>query len=169
VTESLVELLLACHDRIRSFIGLARTLARDESSEPAQVVESCRRCERYFAEALPLHVADEEASILPRLAGKSPEVDAALATMASEHAEHARALEALLAALRELGKTPSSRAARSRLGAAADPLGLAFDAHLALEERVLFPAISTLLEPTTRDEIVRELRLRRETKGAPAA
>ena len=39
------------------------------------VLEASRRCERYFSEALPLHVEDEEQSLLPRRRGRTPELD----------------------------------------------------------------------------------------------
>ncbi len=63
----LVDLLLACHERIRYFVSLAREagIRRDVSKQ--EVVEACLRVEQYFLEALPLHVKDEEQSVVRRV------------------------------------------------------------------------------------------------------
>ncbi len=71
-----VGLLLECHERIRSFLALARRIAEVGPSAPGTVPEAAARVRRYFTEALPLHARDEEESILPRLRGLDPTVDA---------------------------------------------------------------------------------------------
>src|SRR4051812_25565021 len=83
----IVDILLECHERIRSFTGLARRLASTHGLSEEEVRDAAARVTRYFSEALPLHVADEEQSILPRLSGRSPELDAALNGMQREHHE----------------------------------------------------------------------------------
>ena len=64
--EDLVSLLLECHHRIRGFSALGVELGTRADLPAADVVQGCERVERYFGEALPLHVADEEESLLPR-------------------------------------------------------------------------------------------------------
>ena len=76
--DDAVGLLLECHERIRSFLALARRIAEVGPSEPGSVPEAAARVRRYFTEALPLHAQDEEASILPRLRGLDARVDAEL-------------------------------------------------------------------------------------------
>lgn len=66
-TTDLVALLMDCHARIRHFAKLAHRIGVDLEATPANRSEACLAVERYFTEALPLHVQDEEESILPRL------------------------------------------------------------------------------------------------------
>jgi hypothetical protein len=70
-----VELLLECHERIRHFARLALKLAGTRDLPPAEVAEAAAAVRRYFAEALPLHAADEEESMMPRLRGRDPAVE----------------------------------------------------------------------------------------------
>src|SRR5690606_27503113 len=66
----LIDALLECHERIRTFIDVAQRIATSPNAPPEEIREAATRVRRYFDEALPRHVADEEQSILPRLAGK---------------------------------------------------------------------------------------------------
>jgi iron-sulfur cluster repair protein YtfE (RIC family) len=159
--EDIVELLLACHERIRRFSALACALAEAEDLDEAEVAQAATAVVRYFAEALPLHVRDEEESVLPRLKGASAELDAALDRMHGEHEKHEPGLERLLQLCSELGRTPERQAElASELRACARELESAFEAHLAEEERVVLPAVRAL-PPAVRDKMLRELRARR--------
>lgn len=164
--EDFVGLMLECHERIRAFSALAVEVARRMDLAAAEVAEACARCERYFTEALPRHVADEEESLLPRLRGHSAAVDEALAVMHAQHDEHRPLLTAFLEALRDVRLAPGDEAARRRLALLAERLRHDFDAHLGLEERVLFPAISASWTPEQSARAVEELRARRG-RGAP--
>jgi hemerythrin-like domain-containing protein len=157
----LVDLLLECHERIRRFTGLAREVGIRFEAPSSEVVEACASVERYFSEALPLHVADEEHSILPRLQGKSADVDLALKAMAEQHARHEPLLRALLDASALVRATPHDRALRSALADAASSLDQEFAEHLGLEESQIFPAIRRLLEAEVQAQILSELRARR--------
>jgi iron-sulfur cluster repair protein YtfE (RIC family) len=110
---------------------------------------------------LPLHVRDEEESTLPRLRAHSPEVDRALDRMDAEHDEHGPKLAALLRACAAVRGAPHERALRVALLEVARELEQDFQAHLELEETVLFPAIRASLSADVQAEIVRELRARR--------
>ncbi len=83
-----VDLLLECHTRIRSFTTLAARLASTPGLAAAEVAEAAAGVHRYFTQALPLHARDEEESVLPRLRGRDPEVDRELAEMVHEHRGH---------------------------------------------------------------------------------
>jgi hemerythrin-like domain-containing protein len=163
-SEDLVDLLLACHDRIRSFTALARAAAERSDAGADDVIDACSRVERYFVEALPLHVRDEEESVLPRLEGRSAEVDGALRLMKEQHERHQPMLRDLLDVLSALRRDPSAGALRSDVARAAGALERAFAEHLALEEAVVFPAIRVLLSPLEQTEIKDELRRRRDAK-----
>lgn len=157
-----MDLLLECHGRIRQFVALAREAGERRDLTAADVAEACSRVERYFVEALPLHVRDEEDSILPRLSGRSSELDQALSKMQAEHQEHEPALARLLSACRAVRAAPDDPLCRRELGQTAAALGHAFDGHLELEETVVFPALRDLLTEAARADITSELRARRQ-------
>jgi hypothetical protein len=167
-----VDLLLECHDRIRSFLALALRIPGAVAEDPVLVAEAAERVRRYFVEALPLHAQDEEQSILPRLRGADPAVDAALAAMAREHLEHERPLGALVAECDLLSRDPGRLRERAALvGAPARELEAHFALHLRGEEEVIFPAVRRLLDPAADLAVVGEIRRRRGVEDAapPAA
>lgn len=159
--ESLLGLLLACHTRIRRFARLALTVGARPELPAAEVKEACRQCLRYFTEALPLHVRDEEDSLWPRLAHKSAALDATLAQMRAQHFGHVSRLAALQVALEAVLARPGEPALHRQLAAAASTLETDFEEHLALEETELFPFLETALGAEDRAAIVEELRARR--------
>jgi iron-sulfur cluster repair protein YtfE (RIC family) len=157
-----VDLFLECHDRIRTFIALAGTLGQSEDSSEAEISDAAGRITRYFTEALPLHVADEEESIVPRLSGRDPDVDAALERMRLEHKEHEPQLESLLETCRSLQVSPNRlNELRTLLLAAASTLERQFLEHLQEEETIILPAIRTFLSSDDREAMLREVRARR--------
>lgn len=140
--DTVAAALAACHERIRRFAGLAARIAAHPEAPPAERAEAAAAVVRYFTVALPLHAADEDASLAPRLRGRDPAVDAALAQMTAEHAAHAAVLEPVIAACRAIAAAPATTP--PSLAADAAALAAAFAAHLDLEERVIFPAIAAL-------------------------
>ncbi len=159
--RDLVDLLLECHQRIRDFVRLAEAVGRRDDAADAEVIDACLRCERYFTEALPLHVRDEEDSLLPRLRGHEPRIDEALVAMHRQHDEHEALLCSLLGALRAVRESPLDRPRRVRLASAAEALALEFEAHLRLEENEIFPLVRGRLSAREQAEILNELRARR--------
>src|SRR5689334_19419821 len=82
-----IDLLLDCHGRIRHFLTLAERLAdAPPSTPPSDLSETAAAVRRYFTVALPLHVADEDRSISPRLRARAPAVAALLDELEVEHA-----------------------------------------------------------------------------------
>lgn len=161
-TPDLVDLLGECHDKIRRFVALAHTAAVRADAPADQVAKACVDATRYFREALPLHVADEEESILPRLRGLSSDIDRALDHMAQQHQQHALKLWVLLAALAEVQTAPHKADSRRALARAAVRMKAEFDEHLALEESIIFPAIRHHLSRDTQATVIDELRRRRQ-------
>jgi iron-sulfur cluster repair protein YtfE (RIC family) len=140
-----VDALSDCHDRIRAMTTLAGRLAAARDLPADDVRDAAARVRRYFDEALVHHVADEEQDILPRLAGRDPAIDDALATMRAEHADHEPAVARLVAICAAIEADPEHlRRVAPDLAALAAGLDVQFAGHLALEERVLFPAIRAL-------------------------
>jgi iron-sulfur cluster repair protein YtfE (RIC family) len=165
VAGDAVDLLLDCHERIRSFLALARRVAEAPPSDPG-VGEAALRVRRYFVEALPLHARDEDESLLPRLRGRDAAVDAELDAMSREHREHEAPLAALVAACERIGAAPERLAdVAPQLSSAVAELERHFVPHLRREEAVIFPAMRRLLDREEDAAIVRELRARR----SPAA
>lgn len=159
--ESLVDLLGACHTRIRRFARLAFTVGARPELPADEVRDASEQCLRYFTEALPLHVRDEEDSLLPRLAGRSGALDAALAQMRAQHFSHQVQLESLDAALRAVQLHPNEPALHRQLASVASTLETDLEDHLRLEETEVFPLIDRALAPEVREAIVAELRARR--------
>ena len=157
-----IDLLLECHGRIRTFVTMARATGESQGREAHELVDACARVERYFTEALPLHVQDEEESLLPRLQGRRADVDRALASMHAQHEAHRPLLEAMLGAAGALRQSPGDPALLASLAGAARRLELDFQKHLDLEENLLFPAARELLEEAERADILGELRARRQ-------
>ena len=166
--QDLVDLLSECHDRIRRFVALAREAATRHDVPADQISRACADVERYFTAALPLHVADEEESIAPRLRGLSSEVDRALDKMEDQHQGHAPKIEALLGVVAEVGRDPSDQDRRRALAGVAADLEVDLEQHLALEEAILFPAVRDMLSRETQTQVMEELRQRRRQNGPHA-
>ncbi len=156
------ELLLECHGRIRKFLGFARDLAEVRDASPDDVRQVAAQVRRYFAVALPLHIADEEELIEPALVGLRPELDDALAAMRSEHAGHVPAVTRLVTTCDVLERDPRELAGvASVLAATTAGLAAEFEPHLEREERVIFPALAQL-SAERRAAIQAGMRARRE-------
>lgn len=156
-----VDILLACHARIRTFADSAVRLAAP-GVVPEEAREAAAKIRYYFRAAFPSHVDDENDSLLPRMGGLSPEIDAALTTMEREHDEHAAPLARLLALCDALVEDPARlESLREELGTRARWLREAFEQHLTMEETIIFPAIRERLSHETRDELLYEAKARR--------
>lgn len=163
--EDVVDLMLACHARIRHFLGVARAVGRGEAASEADLRDACERTRRYFVEALPRHVADENESVLPRLRGRSASLDAALAAMYLQHTDHAPVVDALVRLLDRVAldpASPESPAHRASLLRCAETLTADLEHHLAAEETLVFPAMRALLSDAEKAQILAELRARRQ-------
>jgi iron-sulfur cluster repair protein YtfE (RIC family) len=161
--QDVVDLLLECHERIRGFTALARRLGGAAGVADAEVADAAAKVRRYFVEALPLHAADEEESLLPRLRGRDPAVDRELEAMHREHDEHQAILGRVVALCDALAADPSRhRELGPALAEAAGALERHFEAHLAREEEVIFPAVRRELGDSERARIAEELRARRQ-------
>jgi hemerythrin-like domain-containing protein len=161
--------LLDCHARIREFMAIAQRIATWEGT-PAEVSGAAARVERYFRVALPLHVADEELSLRPRLvaAPVAPGVLLALDAMTEEHGTIEALVAALLPRWAALAARPSDLASLTRaLAEDSAELQRRFDAHLEQEERVLFPAVREHLGADAQS-IRAEMAARRASAGGSA-
>lgn len=161
--EGPVDLLLACHDRIRGFGDLAARLAASPPAPEDRVADAALLVLRYFTLAFPHHHADEEESVVPRLRKvEDASLEAALDALGAQHAAILEALPRLVSRWRVIAEDPAALVdlapdLRDLTARLRDLL----DVHLELEERVVFPAIQERLGPADRDRIVQEMRARR--------
>lgn len=159
VDEDPRALLMACHGRIRDHIALAVRLAQPAlAASAAELAAAAHSVHRYFSVALPLHIADEDDSVRPRLAGVVAED--ALRTMSEQHVIIDAELARLVPYFAELAAGRLERAALLREHEALIDLQRALDLHLELEETRIFPALEQWT-PAQRSELMRELRDRR--------
>jgi hypothetical protein len=158
-----VDDLLACHVRIRKFLALARRLSSARHVAADDIAEAAGDVARYFAEALPLHAADEDLSVRPLLerAPVSGEVRALLHRMSAEHVDLHALLADVVPLWREVALRPSLlHRCEGELGRAAVELQARFRSHLEPEESVLFPALRRL-PPRALADLRAEMRARR--------
>jgi len=158
------ELLLACHAHIRHFVQLGQTLATIRVVSIEEVVESSRALFRYFHDALPLHEADENESLYPRLLPlpRWNLVREAGEAMLEQHRAVNELVAELLPICEILKREPERLAVLcGHLQQVTHALGQVFAAHLNLEESVIFPALPELLTPEQMDAMLREMQARR--------
>ncbi len=168
VPSDAVDLLLECHARIRHFVAMASRLGEASAAPPGEIADTAARVHRYFTEALPLHVRDEEDSLAPRLRGRDPALDAAVDALVREHGEHGPALADLAGACAALVRDPGRHGELAPVvRQAALDLARQFEFHLSAEEAIVLPAVRRLLDATADAEIVNEIRQRRDGRAAP--
>ncbi len=158
----LLGLLLACHHRIRTFIALAGAIALQRAANDAELRDACHRCRRYFVEALPLHVLDEELSLLPRLQVLVPALEPALQQMHAEHVGHGPQVRELCDLLQAVTNSPEDATLRAQLAVVAANLQVEFVDHLQAEETAIFPWIASALSSEDQAAVIHELRARRQ-------
>lgn len=110
----------------------------------------------YFGRAVRRHETDEELSVFPRL-GDHPELTPTLMALTVAHRHH----EELHERLRAIVDGGPSGANATELSETAKRLETACRAHIAIEEKLLFPAARRLLDDKTCRAIVAEMDGRR--------
>jgi hemerythrin-like domain-containing protein len=155
-----VEVLLSAHIETRHVLSVAETLA--QSNATPSTGELAAQVADYLEWLLPLHHADEDESLAPRLKGKHPVVDEALVNMARQHL----ALQGPLARLKLLCRQVASdtsrlHALRFEVGSAVGDLRARLKEHEAMEESIVFPALKRTLYVDELDSISDEMKARR--------
>lgn len=162
-----VGLLRACHGRVTHFAELALRLAdHPTDSAPGEAVQQAAgKVLRYFDQAAPLHHADEEEDLLPRLRQRlgdrqtTAELAGLLAGLAGEHGELHDRWQALRPFLVELqqGRPVATDAYRE----AAEAFHAAEMDHVNREDTHLLPAAEAHLTAADRDALGRAMARRR--------
>jgi iron-sulfur cluster repair protein YtfE (RIC family) len=166
-SEDAVDLLIGCHQRIRHFTGVAVKLAHAQGATREEIGKAAAGVHRYYSVSLPLHEADEEQTLQPRLRAAAGEpVRHALLAMGDQHQAIDELIERLLPLLVLVRDKPDALAeVGGEMCSIAKALEEIFRAHLQMEEEVIFPAIRSALPESAREEILREMQERRKQSG----
>jgi hemerythrin-like domain-containing protein len=162
------ELLAACHDRVRRSLNLLRRLVdhAEQHGPDRQAAEAARDVLRYFSLAAPLHHEDEEKHLLPLLyASERAEWVEAAEQMVADHRTFRALWSELAIGLQALadGRLPDDL---DRLRRQAESFDALHTSHLALEDKLAFPAAAALADPTTRQAMSEDMAARRGVKLA---
>lgn len=151
-----IEMLRACHERIRSQCDTLRRLAEHLKGHgcDGEARQAASSVMRYFETAARHHHSDEEDDLLPRMMvaatlGNGSRLTGMIADIATEHREMERAWTELRAALHEIS-TGESKALDFL---AVDRFAKLYTSHIALEESTVFPLAEILLSRADLDAI----------------
>jgi iron-sulfur cluster repair protein YtfE (RIC family) len=162
--EDALDLLLSCHQRIRHFAAAASKLSHAQGASHDEIRMTAAGVYRYFSVSLPLHEADEEDTLRPRLDSLDDErVHHALIAMHDQHQAIDELLERLLPLVLLAERNPASLdQAGGEMCSLTKAIEEVFRAHLQLEEEVIFPAIRAQLPDEARAAMLSEMQARRQ-------
>ncbi len=160
-------LLSDCHRRIEMFLGVLEAVAavidRPASEETRRAMESALR---YFAEAAPKHIADEEVSLFPRLRQiQHAEVQASFSQLEKLEEEH-RWADDLHVEVESLGRRYLLTSCLSgteveKYRNSVTSLVFMYKRHIKIEDSTVFPLAARLLPHAEKMAIAEEMRRRR--------
>lgn len=160
--ENATDMLLGCHLRIRRFTEVALRLAENPAVSSNERSNAAKSVFRYYTEALPLHEADENDSLHPRLKQVLPEGVLAEANemMVQQHTE----IDALIAKLIPLWQEIQQNSPKyhPELLPQTQRLQQLWNSHLQLEEEQVIPAMRQFLSESDLRAIEAEMRARRQ-------
>ncbi len=159
-----VALLTSCHDRIRHFTSVAVKLAHTQGATDEEIRQAAEAVYRYYSVSLPLHEADEEQTLNPRLSQAGDErVRHALIAMSDQHQAIGELIERLLPLLVLVKNDPEMIGeVGGEMCSITKGLDRIFCAHLQMEEEVIFPAIRSSVSDSACDDMLREMQARRK-------
>ncbi len=164
VERDAVDMLTACHSRIRNFTGIAGRLAEVQGAAGPEIANAAAAVHRYYSVALPLHEADENESVYPRLRQilTLAEEQRAVEDMVEQHGPLNEVIRRLLPRWDELRNSPEKLAGyAAQLREDSRRLQQLWDEHLALEEKIVFPLIRERLSEAALRDIHGEMKRRR--------
>lgn len=135
-----IELLLACHEKVRHFSALVPRLRDHLQQTPqevdAQARDAAKAILRYFSIAAPLHHEDEEADLFPALkqTARGAEVHLAMAELQAEHGQLAQLWQSLTPWLQAI-----SQGQPCDVPDGVDEFAMRQAAHAAREEAQVYP------------------------------
>ncbi len=159
------EILSTCHEHIGERLGALEEVGRALRDAPEleqQHLATLGEVLAFLDTAIPIHSADEEQSLFPRLRALPTFAgavgDTPMDCMEAEHIEHGDEKARLKAAIvtRDAGA----------VGRHAIALANAYRSHIAKEEEVLYPMARQLLtDPAAIADMTEEMRARRREAG----
>jgi hemerythrin-like domain-containing protein len=161
-----IGMLVDCHRRIERSLHVLCVVADRAHDRPLtdQESESVQSALRYFRSGGQRHTCDEEESLFPRLRA---EFDSGsfkeLTALESDHRnanELHLAVDSLYSAWIASGQLSSDE--EQRLVSATIQLKQLYEAHIQIEERIVFPRAAEMLDSGTIEAIGQEFRARRE-------
>ena len=163
-TPDALQLLEDSHRHIRAAAALAAQLGQARGKSPAELAETASRVLRYFTLGLPMHIEDEDYTLVPHLFATSlpAEMMKHLWELGRQHEELEQRVDELVplwAALRDNPERHFELA--DRLTFQGRRLQALLEDHLTLEEQQLFPLIRERLSPETLSAIGQEILDRR--------
>jgi hemerythrin-like domain-containing protein len=164
VEQDAVDMLLACHQRIRNFTGLAVRLADAHAAAAPEIANAADAVHRYYSIALPLHEADENDSVYPRLRRNLTDAREreSLQAMVDQHGPIDEVVARLLPLWAEVKNAPDRLPSLApKLRADAARLQELWREHLDLEEEIVFPLIRARLTNDDLKAIHSEMKQRR--------
>ena len=164
-----LQLMVDCHARIERFAAALLLVLQQEAGGMLLQAGNHALAEkalRYFRSASPLHTADEEESLFPRIRKiETPEgkrASALLDALESEHIEVEALLMPCLDACEEwLASYKMCAEHHARLVATLKKIAHAYHEHIRVENEVLFPLCAELLSDEDLWDIGTELAVRR--------
>jgi iron-sulfur cluster repair protein YtfE (RIC family) len=164
-TPDAISMLIGCHERIRHFTDMAVRLASAPDPAHDEIASAAEKIHRYFSVALPLHEADENESIHPRLRQSAPEGDLAgpaADAMVEQHRSIDEIVDRLVPICELLQHNPAMHeVVAPELLQLSTVLRQMFASHLQLEEETIFPAIRKYLTVSQLTLIAQEMQDRR--------
>jgi hemerythrin-like domain-containing protein len=141
-----LDFLLAEHYRLRAALTQLDWLARGNMGDGRKKLANALL--RYFTEDYPLHVADEESSLIPLLRRRCADDTifmASLDTLAGEHREDVARVATVVAALCGLAEAAQRGGIPADFAAGARACTEALRRHIAWENAILMPIARTRL------------------------
>jgi hemerythrin-like domain-containing protein len=158
------EMLSACHERVRRSLALLQRLQAHLRSHgvDAQARDAARDVLRYFELAAPKHHDDEELHVFPALLAADAVAHGPLvARLQDDHRRMAAAWPAAQAALRAVAEGRWVAADADPAAAAWAAFTGLYDAHMAAEDSVAYPAAQALFDASALAAMGTEMAARR--------
>lgn len=166
ISDEPLEMLEACHGRVRAFTETLRKLVPhlEKHGADAEAAQAATNILRYFDLAAPKHHQDEEVDLFPMLLAAAPddaELAAAIAGLRAEHLQMADLWLQVRELLMMVGEGRMADLARNNL---AERFADCYQRHAAAEEAGVFAAAQRLLSPAQLAQLGLSMAARRQDR-----